>query len=288
MNDRDGTTMVPATAAQPLQLIRSLEDMERVATFIAKSSLFGVKTPEQAMGLLLIAHAEGLHPASAAMSYHIIQNRPVLRTDAVLARHLASGGTVTWHERSGERASATFAYRGSSVTVTWTLATAKAAGLSGKDNWLAYPRQMLAARVIAEGVRAINPGVFVGVYTEEEVQDFSATPDVDAPPRLIPATVTSVPVPPPVEMTPTDWSVHESVALLTADDEARVILLEQVGKLISAYGEPAVADILRQAANKRLANNGPVLQESDISAALTAFKRKLKQSQPAQPLAEGA
>ena len=36
-------------------------DVEKMGSAIAKSNLFGVKTPEQAVALMLIAQAEGLH-----------------------------------------------------------------------------------------------------------------------------------------------------------------------------------------------------------------------------------
>ncbi len=38
-------------------------DIERMAIAIAKSNLFGVKTPEEAMALMLIEQAYGYHPA---------------------------------------------------------------------------------------------------------------------------------------------------------------------------------------------------------------------------------
>jgi hypothetical protein len=43
-----------------------LSDIERMAGAIAKSGLFGMKTPDQALALMLIAQAEGMHPALAA------------------------------------------------------------------------------------------------------------------------------------------------------------------------------------------------------------------------------
>jgi hypothetical protein len=52
----------------------------------------------------------------------------------------------------------------------------KAAGLTGKQTWKQYPRQMLRARVISEGIRTVYPGVAVGIYTPEEVNDFDAAP----------------------------------------------------------------------------------------------------------------
>lgn len=148
-------------------------DMERMALAIAKSGLFGMKDTEQALALMLVAQAEGLHPATAARDYHIIQGRPALKSDAMLARYLNSGGKVEWHDHTDEKVAATFTHpAGGSLRIDWDMARAKKAGLGGKDNWTKYPRQMLRARVISEGVRATNPAVAVGVYTVEETQDF--------------------------------------------------------------------------------------------------------------------
>lgn len=49
--------------------------IEKMGTAIAKSGLFGMKTPDQAVALMLIAQAEGMHPAIAARDYHVIQGR---------------------------------------------------------------------------------------------------------------------------------------------------------------------------------------------------------------------
>lgn len=67
------------------------------------------------------------------------------------------------------------------------MARAKTAQLGGKGNWAKYPRQMLRARVISEGIRATFPACCVGVYTPEEVADFDDRP---AQPRHAPATTT--------------------------------------------------------------------------------------------------
>jgi len=71
--------------------------------------------------------------------------------------------------------SATFIHpQGGSLTVDWDMQRAKEAGLTGKDNYKKFPRQMLRARVISEGVRAVYPGVLQGMYTPEEVGEFDA------------------------------------------------------------------------------------------------------------------
>jgi len=144
-----------------------------MAQAIASSKLFGITTPEQALSLMLVAQAEGLHPATAARDYHIVQGRPTLKADAMLARYLSSGGKVEWHEHTDQKVAATFSHpAGGSLKIEWDFARAKTAGLGSKDMWIKYPRQMLRARVISEGVRATNPAVAVGIYTPEEVTDF--------------------------------------------------------------------------------------------------------------------
>ena len=159
----------------------TFEQMERMASAIAKSGLFGVKTADQALALMLVAQAEGRSPAVAAQEYHIIQGRPALKADTLLARYQQAGGTVKFEELSEKRCAATFSHPASgSFTIDWTLEMAQRAGLASKDNWKAYPRAMLRARVISEGVRTSFPGVAIGVYTPEELQD--GAPEIDITP----------------------------------------------------------------------------------------------------------
>ena len=153
----------------------ALGDMQVMASAIVKSGLFGMKTPDQALALMIVATAEGRHPGSVASDYHIIQGRASLKSDSMLARFQQSGGRVEWHDHTNEKVAATFSHpAGGSLRIDWDMARAKAAGLGGKDNWKSYPRQMLRARVISEGVRATFPAVLNGMYTPEEVGEFDA------------------------------------------------------------------------------------------------------------------
>ena len=156
-----------------------VDQIERMAQAFAKSGLFGIKTPEQGIALMLIAQAEGMHPAIAARDFHIVQNRPALKADAMLARFQAAGGKVSWGAYTDTEVTGTFSHpQGGSVTLTWTIAQAKAAGLANKDVWKQYPRAMLRARVISEGIRTVYPGVSVGVYTPEEITDMDEKPSL--------------------------------------------------------------------------------------------------------------
>ena len=97
-------------------------DIERMASAIAKSGLFGMKTPEQAVALMLIAQAEGMHPAIAARDYHVIQGRPALKADAMLARFQTAGGKVNWEAYTDEAVTGVFSHpQGGSEKIEWTM-----------------------------------------------------------------------------------------------------------------------------------------------------------------------
>ena len=152
-------------------------EQERMAEVIAKSGMFGLKDTTAVLALMAVAQAEGRHPASVAKDYHMIQGRPALKADAMLARFQQAGGSVQWTTYKDEQVSGIFSHpQGGSLEVTWTLAQAKAIGLATKDNWKLYPRAMLRARVISEGIRSVYPAVIVGEYSVEEVQDFDVKP----------------------------------------------------------------------------------------------------------------
>lgn len=154
-----------------------MSDIREMAKAAASSGLFpSLKSPDAIMTLMLLCQAEGLHPIQALRRYDIVQGRPGLKADAMLGEFQNRGGIVTWHKNTKEECSATFTAPGlgEPVTVTWTIADAKEAGLAGKPGpWQQYPRQMLRARVTSEGVRMAMPGIVVGLYTPEEVGDFA-------------------------------------------------------------------------------------------------------------------
>jgi len=158
------------------------DDMEKMATSVAASKLFGINNKDQAVALMLLCQAEGLHPAIAARDYHIIQGRPALKADAMLARFQQAGGAVKWETYTDEQVTGIFSHpQGGSLEVTWTLAKAKLIGIANKDNWKNYSRAMLRARCVSEGIRSVYPGCVVGVYTPEEVADFTPPREVQAP-----------------------------------------------------------------------------------------------------------
>jgi hypothetical protein len=149
-------------------------EIEKMGAAIAKSGLFGMKTPGQAIALMLIAQAQGRHPASVAMEYDIIQDKPALKSQAALMRFQEAGGKIKYITRTDAEVSAEFSHpAGGTVTVSWDMKRAAKMGLSDKDNWKKQSMIMLQWRVVSEGVRACFPACLGGSYLVEEVQDFT-------------------------------------------------------------------------------------------------------------------
>lgn len=155
-----------------------VNDMSVMAESIVKSGFYGFKTKEQVMAVMLVAQAENKHPATVVQEYDIIQGRPALKSQAILARFQLAGGKVKWNEVSRTKCSGTFTHdAGGSITVEWTIDMAKQAGLYRMGSgWEKYPEDMLRARVISRAVRSIYPACILGHYAVEEVMDFDVKP----------------------------------------------------------------------------------------------------------------
>lgn len=157
-------------------------EVEKIATAIARGGLFGSKDPYAVLTLCMLAQAEGQHPAVVFRDYDLIQGKPAKKAEAMLRDFIHSGGKVEWNRLDDECADATFSHpQGGTVTINWTMARAQKAQLGGKDMWKKYPRQMLRSRTISEGVRTIYPGATSGLYVPEEVRDFDSTAPSDTP-----------------------------------------------------------------------------------------------------------
>ena len=163
-----------------------MADIQKMAQVAADSKMFGFKNQAEAMAIMLLCQAEDMHPAIAMRDYHVIQGRPALKSDAMLARFQTSGGKVNWTSYTDEVVTGVFSHpQGGDVSISWTMEMAHRLGFTKKENWRNYPRAMLRARCISEGIRTVFPACVAGVYTPEEVADFTPPKGriVDMPPE---------------------------------------------------------------------------------------------------------
>ena len=148
------------------------------------SGIFGLDKPEQGEILAMQCMVEKKSPLELARTYHFIQGQLAIRSDALLAKFHQAGGSVDWTERTDEKVKATFRKGTSSADIVADLKEYVGNGVAMtndkktgqpclKDNWKKWPRRMLTARAISEGVRLIAPECCFGTYTVEELD---ATP----------------------------------------------------------------------------------------------------------------
>ena len=143
---------------------------------IFKSGIFGLDKPEQGEILAMQCLVEKKSPLELARTYHFIQGQLAIRSDALLAKYQMSGGKVEWITRTDKLVEAKFERNGQSANIVASIdeyiANGTALGKDGKpkDNWKKWPRRMLTARAISEGVRLIAPECCFGTYTVEELE----------------------------------------------------------------------------------------------------------------------
>lgn len=175
------TTLVPASSFDLVPQAASLAD-QIARTDFAPAGLRG--KPEAVMAAMLTGHEIGIGPMQALSEISVINGRPCM--SAKLMRALVHrAGHDLWFEVKSNTKVTICARRADwpedrVAKVTWTMDDAKAAGLSGGQNYRKYPRAMLAARATGEICRDNFADVLGGIgYTPEELSDGDLVADGD-------------------------------------------------------------------------------------------------------------
>jgi hypothetical protein len=171
----------------------SISEMEKIAQKASSSGMFnsggenGSKplTPDQAFMFGLIAEALNMPYALVLMRFEIVMGKPSMKSAYVQAKFQEQGGTVEWLETTSDRVKAVFTCKRHTKPFTLELTLQELmdrniARTYNKDRkqWeMKYqyqnnPRAMLRYRCITEAVRAIDPGILMGFYSEIEAEDF--------------------------------------------------------------------------------------------------------------------
>lgn len=260
--DGDGRKNEIVTSGGNLSVYSKINDpiqaMQVMGEMIAGSGMFGCTKTEQGMVLAMQCLAEGKAPLELAKTYHIIEGKLTMRADAMLGRYLASGGKVKWTERSDKRVAATWTCDGNDVEIAVTIdemtKNGVAVGNNGKlkTNWQRFPRQMLTARNISEAIRLLMPQIVAGIYTPEEVSDFSNNDRQTIPAQVVPL----------VQQAP---QVQQSKVLdiVDEDNSAKESLASRLDELLGKY-EPAATNYLMA---KGYLKNGQTYRDLDAMTA---------------------
>ena len=155
---------------------QTLEDAWRLAKMIAGSKMAPkhITCPEDAMLIMMHGAAIGIDPASAIQHIAAINGKPYVEASIKRALVLRSpqceymrllestGEVATWEtQRVGDPP----------VRMSFSLAEAKGAGLTSKDNWRAWAPDMLRARASSKLCDAVYPDVTMGVSLRDEIEE---------------------------------------------------------------------------------------------------------------------
>ena len=153
--------------------INDMPGIQHLGKAIANSGLFGCGNPEQGVVFALQCMAENRPPLEMAKRYHIVSGKLTKRADAMLAEFIADGGKFIFADLKDPKSQRAVVTYGDYVDykVEYTIEDATLAGLinGNNPNWKSRPAAMMRARLISETLRAIAPGIVVGVYDPEEV-----------------------------------------------------------------------------------------------------------------------
>ena len=256
-----------------------LQDMQTLAVAIAKSALFGIRTPDQALVLMAIAQAEGRHPVEAARDYDIINNKPAKKAEAMLRDFILAGGKVEWHSLTDELADATFTHpQTGSVRIDWDMKRAMTA-FGKKDMYTKFPRQMLRSRVVSEGVRTLWPLATSGMYVPEEQADIPAHngPTIEASPEreaindAVPMKAAAAAMPRAPRVTEKTAAAYEGKPAPERTDEQWQVWLDKLRTACAVlYHRSEVVEVANRASVGDAIATGPEWVQAEVSAILAA------------------
>jgi hypothetical protein len=171
-------------ASMPIQ---SMDDLARLAEMFAKSGYFTDAKSAAQIGVKVLAGREmGFGPFASVNGVHVIQGKPAVGANLMAAAVRAHGRyDYAVNKMQDDVVEIEFLRDGKSIGVSKF--DAKDAKAAGTANLGKFPRNMLFARAMSNGVRWYCPDVFMGssVYTPEELGA-----EVDGDGDVIPESVT--------------------------------------------------------------------------------------------------
>jgi len=149
-------------------------DLFRLGQVLATSGYFkDAKDEAQAVVKILAGREIGIGPVAAMVGIHVVDGKPTFSA-RLMASLIKQSGRYTYRVRTttDQECAIEFFEAGESIGIsTFTLKDAATAGLSGRDVWKRYPRNMLFARAMSNGFNMFTPDLSNGmpVYTPEEL-----------------------------------------------------------------------------------------------------------------------
>jgi len=168
-------TIIPA---QEVAVIDSLREPMAMGEVFAKSGMFpDIKTQAQAVVKILAGRELGLSPFESMKNIYLVSGKLAIQSNALASLVKTSKKydyqvtsitneecKITFFQISGDK-------KESLGISEFTLKDAAKAGIINKPNWANFPRNMLFARALANGVRFYCPDAACGWHIQEEYED---------------------------------------------------------------------------------------------------------------------
>jgi hypothetical protein len=161
-----------------------LGTLMQVAGALAKSGLFkDTRQAEQAVAKVLVGRDLGLSPTEAMMGIHIVEGKPELSASLQASFVKRTPGyDYRVLEHTDQACEIAFYRDGEEIGRSrFTIEDARRAGLAGRNVWKSYPRNMLFARTMSNGVAFHCPEVTGGIRVYHEGEIGTAEPADKAP-----------------------------------------------------------------------------------------------------------
>ena len=178
----------PIALAVYQRMADPLAAVNQLGKAIALSGMFGCASVDQGIVFALECLTTGIPPLTMCKRYHVIGGKLSMRADFMLAEFHRRGGKSKWLSRTADLAHIRLTPPGGDAEefrLSWEDAQKEAFPYEGKGvlktlaaggkpelkaQWATNRgrMQMMAARVVSDGIRAIMPEVNEGRYTPEE------------------------------------------------------------------------------------------------------------------------
>jgi hypothetical protein len=300
--------------------------IETMGRAIAKAQFIKCDNAEQGMVLAMTCYAKNMDFLTLAQKYDLIGGRLSMKSDAMLSGLRERGGKHKIIKRTAEEACVLLSYDGQEYEsrLTWEEVQREPFIYNGKESEIlrfiaadnkkllaekmkpkyATPRarmQMLWARAVSDGVRALCPEVNTGTYTPEEIEDFgndcspSSSVVVGVSDAIAPATPASAGI---VEghVLDAEFIVIPDVDLATGEQLSRMTELfvalginaEGQMRAFKSVGATTVASVTQDGAKKIIAKMETKLGSLQTPATVASEETAAKETPDPPALPESA
>lgn len=223
-----------------LVVAQQVSQLKGLGETLVKSGLLpaSIKTPEAAVVIILKGRELGIPPMEALNSINVIQGKPTVAPQLMLALIYRSGqGSIQIVERTETR-SVVRAHRlgQQPQEFVFTLEDARKLGLAEKDNYKKQSTVMLQWRNVAAAARAVFPDVVAGLYTPEEM---GAEVEVNEDGSMTIQAGNGTPISEPDVI---EAEVVKTAPAALPKDDSELATAKQVGKIQALFKELGIGD----------------------------------------------